>query len=155
MMRSILALVVTLALPAAAWSAPLAVRHGRTIRVALAGRSEAAVALRAVAGGWRLDLAGVGSGGTLLLRDATDGATGPRTFELALSSASILLDDTRFRADHAYRVELRRGTAIVSSALIYLQPPRRSRMPVVFGDRDAEGAPAADGDVPSMDKGSL
>ena len=143
---------------ASAWAGPatppLTVRHGRAIHVTIGGRTEDAFALRAVAGGWRLELAGAGSG-TLVLRDVTLGASGPRTFELPLGAGAIVLDDARFRADHAYRVEVRRGTATVGSALIYLQP-NKQRGPVVFDDRDtAAPAPAADGELQTSDKGSL
>jgi hypothetical protein len=132
----------------------LTVRHGRAIHVAIGGRTEDAFALRGAAGGWRLELAGAGAAGTLVLRDVTLGSAGPRTFELALAAGGVTLDDARFRPDHAYRVELRRGTAVVGSALIYLQPSKR-RGPVVFDDRET-AAPSSSGDeLPTTDKGAL
>ena len=135
-------------------AAPLTVRHGRAIHVAIGGRTEDAVALKAVPGAWHLALAGAGSGGTLVLRDVTLGATGPRSFELPLA-AEVVLDDARFHADHAYRVELHRGTTVVGSVLIYLTPLKH-RGPVVFDDREANGpAPGADDELHPSDKGSL
>jgi hypothetical protein len=139
----------------AAATPSLTVRRGRAIHVTIGGRTEEAVALKAATRGWRFSLAGTGKeGGTLVLRDVTLGASGPRTFELPLA-ADILLDDTRFHPDHAYRVELRRGTVVVGGALIYLQPLKQ-RGPVVFDDREA-GAPAAppSDELQTTDKGSL
>jgi hypothetical protein len=156
------ALVSCASLASAAWGAPtaaaaLTVRHGRAIHVTIGGRTEEAFALRAVPGGWKLELAGTSGGatsGVLVFRDVTLGATGPRTFELPLAPA-IVLDDGRFRADHAYRVELRRGTVVLGGALIYLQPLKR-RGPVVFDDREAVAptAPPSD-ELQASDKGSL
>jgi hypothetical protein len=95
------------------------------------------------------------SSGTLVLRDVTVGAAGRSTFELPLAAASIVLDDARFRPDHAYRIELRRGTAVVGTALIYLQPLKQHG-PVVFDDGETTAAPpAADGELPTTDKGAL
>jgi hypothetical protein len=132
---------------------PLTVRHGRSIHVTINGRTEEAVALKLDRGGWRVTLGGAGAGGTLVVRDVTLGATGPRTFQLALTPEGVLLDEARFRADHAYRVELRRGATLVGSALIYLTPPKR-RGPVVFDDGDA-AAPSNDDELVASDKGSL
>jgi len=146
-------LLVMLAGGSAVAAPPLSLRRGRAIRVTINGRSEDAVALRFDRGGWRVTLAGAGAGGTLVLRDVTLGATGPRTFELALAADGVLLDERRFVADHAYRIELKRGTAILGSAVIYLTPQKR-RGPVVFEDREA-GAPASDGEIGTTDKGAL
>jgi hypothetical protein len=143
------------AMSATASATPLEVRHARSIRVALNGRSEDATALRAApGGGWRLELAR-GAAGTLVVRDVTLGATGPRTFELAVApGASVVLDAARFHADHAYRAELRRGLTVVGSVLLYLSPPPRTRGPVTFDDREAT-APASDDELVASDKGSL
>ena len=156
-MRSRLLLLGLLCCASVASAAPpatLTVRHGRAIHVTIGGRTEEAFALKAAPGGWRFALAGTGSGaGTLVLRDVTLGATGPRTFQLPLA-ADILLDDNRFRPDHAYRVELRRGTVVVGSALIYLSP-NRQRGPVIFDDHDASGPAPADDELRASDKGTL
>lgn len=148
-----LAIVVGLSLVAAAASAaPLAIRHGRAIHVELGPRTEEAIALRAAPGGWRLEL-GPKQTGTLTVRDVTAGMSAAPRFELALVGGAVTLDETRFRADHAYRVELRRGTVVVGGALIYLSPPRR-RGPVVFDDGEA-AAPTSDDELAPSDKGEL
>ncbi len=144
-----------------AWAAPLEVRHGRSIRVTIAGKSEEAIALRPSPtgptgpAGWRLELAPRTASGTLVVHDVTLGATGPRSFELALTPTGVLLDVARFRPDHAYRVELRRGTTIVGSVLVYLTPAGRQRGPVVFDDREANGNAADDGELVTSDTGTL
>ena len=154
-MRSQALLVGLVLCASAAWAAPpLTVRHGRAIHVTIGGRTEDAFALKAAPGGWRLTLAGTGKeAGTLVVRDVTLNATGPRTFELPLA-ADILLDNARFRPDHAYRVELRRGTTVVGSALIYLTPLKQ-RGPVTFDDRETGAAAPADDELRTSDKGSL
>ena len=153
MRATAVALLLLLAGGSAAAAPSLTVRHGRAIHVTINGRSEDAVALRFDRGGWRVALGGAAAAGTLVLRDVTLGATGPRMFELPLAADGVLLDEARFRADHAYRIELRRGTTIVGSALIYLTPQKR-RGPVVFDDRDA-AAPSSDDELGTTDKGSL
>lgn len=154
MRATAVALLLLLAGGSAAAAPSLTVRHGRAIHVTINGRSEDAVALRFDRGGWRVALAGAAAAaGTLVLRDITLGATGPRMFELPLAADGVLLDESRFRADHAYRLELRRGATVVGSALIYLTPQKR-RGPVVFDDRDT-AAPSADDELGTTDKGSL
>ena len=154
MRATAVALLLLLAGGSAAAAPSLTVRHGRAIHVTINGRTEDAVALRFDRGGWRVALGGAAAAGTLVLRDVTLGATGPRLFQLPLAAGAIVLDDARFRADHAYRVELRRGTSIVGSALIYLQPVKH-RGPVVFDDGET-AAPATSGDeLQTSDKGSL
>ena len=153
MRATAMALLVMLVGGSAVAAPPLSVRRGRAIRVAINGRTEDAVALRFDRGGWRLALGGAGAGGTLVLRDVTLGATGPRTFELALPPEGLLLDDARFIADHAYRIELKRGTTVVGSALIYLTPQKR-RGPVVFDDGET-GTQPSDGELRTTDKGAL
>jgi hypothetical protein len=153
----ILGLAVALAVVAygeVASAAPLAVRHGRSIQVSLvAGRTEEAFALRPSAGGgWRLDVAGAAAGTTLALRDVTGGMTAAPRFELGFVAGGVVLDTARFRADHAYRLELRRGPVVLGSALIYLQPPRHGNGRVVFDDRDAA---TSDDELSTLDKGAL
>jgi hypothetical protein len=135
-------------------AAPLAIRHGRSIRVALAGRTEPATALKPTAnGGWKLELANVAAGAILSFRDVTGGMTAAPRFELPVVAGGVVLDSTRFRADHAYRVELRQGETIVGTVLIYLQPPR-GRSSVKFNDGEALGSTRDDELAPS-DKGAL
>ena len=147
------ALVVALTLAAAtATGAPLTIRHGRAIHVEIGAKTEDAIALRAVAGGWRVEL-GAATNSTLVLRDVTAGAS-PMRFDLPVVDGAVTLDDTRFRADHAYRVELRRGTAVIGGALIYLSPPRRNHGPVKFDDAEAT-RPDDHGELSPSDKGAL
>jgi len=155
-MRYLVGVILGLLVQTVAWGAPLVVRHGHTIRVAIGGHTSDAFALRAQDGGagWRLEIAGGATGGTLALRDVTDGFAGAQRFELPLAGASVVLDPMRFRADHAYRVELRRGTTVVGSGLIYLQPPRRARGPLRFDDSEA-AAPVSDDELTPSDKGAL
>lgn len=137
-----------------AMAAPLPVRHAHTIRVSLTpDKSEDAIALRAGPGGWKLELAPATTG-TLVLRDVTTRAAGAR-FEVAVAAGGVLLDDGRFRADHAYRAELRHGSAVVGGALLYLSPPRKSKGPVVFDDRDATRPDTPDDELAPSDKGAL
>ena len=88
----------------------------------------------------------------MTLRDVTTGA-GPAKFELSLVAGGVLLDTARFRPDHAYRVELRKGEAVLASVLIYLRPARGNGR-VVFDTREAS-APEADGELTTLDKGAL
>jgi hypothetical protein len=153
-MRLAMTVLAIATMSATASATPLEVRHARSIRVALNGRSEDATALRAGPGGWRLELAR-GAAGTLVVRDVTLGATGPRTFELVVApGASVVLDAARFHPDHAYRAELRRGLTVVGSVLLYLSPPPRTRGPVTFDDHEAT-APASDDELVASDKGTL
>jgi hypothetical protein len=131
---------------------PMTVRHGSGIHVSIRGRTEEAMALRPVAGGWRLDLAGVARTATVTIRDVTAGVA-PAKFELSLVAGGALLDKERFRPDHAYRVELHKGESVVGSALIYLRPARQEGR-VSFDAREAS-APDADGDLSTFDKGAL
>jgi hypothetical protein len=131
-------------------AAPLEVRHGRPIRVALAGKTESAIALRALpAGGWKLEVAATTA--TLSFRDVTGGNGASPRFQLSVVGGRVVLDGMRFRADHAYRVELYRGENVVGSVLIYLQPPR-GRSKVVFDERDSLGR---DDELAPSDKGVL
>lgn len=153
-MRAMVVALLAMLLGGSARAAPpLTVRHGRSIHVTINGRTEDAVALKFDRGGWRVTLGGAGASGTLVVRDVTLGATGPRTFELAMTPTGVLLDEARFRADHAYRVELRRGATVVGSALIYLTP-QKHRGPVTFDDGET-AAPAGDDELGTSDKGSL
>jgi hypothetical protein len=155
---AVVAVVVVAAHAGAAVAEPLAVRHGRSIHVSLAGRTEDAVALRATPAGWRLELAGAGAltGATLSLRDVTARGSAASRYELSLAPGGMVLDTNRFRADHAYRLEVRRGTVVVGNALIYLQPAPRGSGRVVFEDRDtAASAASSDDELATSDKGTL
>jgi hypothetical protein len=138
--------------PSISWADPLTVRHSSEIRVAIKGHTEEAFALAGTANGWRLDLTGVAKTATVTVRDVTSGVPSGK-YELSLVGGGILLDTVRFRADHAYRIELRKGESVVGSALIYLRPPRQNGR-VVFDTREAAKTDA-DGELGTFDKGSL
>jgi hypothetical protein len=148
-MRALSSLVLVAVMVAPAAGAPLAVRNGRSIRISLAGQRQAAQALTPGAQGWRLDLARLR--GTLRLSDVTVGAA-PSTMELQVSGAAVLLENGRFRPDHAYRIELRKGMTVVGTAFIYLKPPPRQRA-IRFNDKDTSAS--ADGELVTIAKGTL
>jgi hypothetical protein len=133
-----------------AGGAPLEVRNGQRIRISLAGHRESALALPATARGWRLDLSRLH--GTLRLSDVTVGAA-PSTMELNVAGKGVVLDPSRFRPDHAYRIELRQGLTVVGAAFIYLKPPPRQRGPIRFSD--GETSAVADSEMAVVAKGTL
>jgi hypothetical protein len=151
---AVVALGAVLGVSLTAAASPLGIRHGRSIRVALAGRTEPATALKPIAnGGWKLELANAAAGAVLSFRDVTGGMTAAPRFELPVVAGGVVLDTNRFRADHAYRVELRQGQTVVGTVIIYLQPPRGSGK-VKFDDRDLLDSTRDDELAPS-DKGAL
>jgi hypothetical protein len=138
-----------LACGSAASAAPMLVRNAKSVTVALGAKRTQAFALRAEAsGGWRLQIPGLS--GVLALKDVTQGA-GSSSIQLTLGPAGILLDNFRFRADHAYQIEIRHGEQVVGSGVIYLRPPTRSsRVNFSDDDRLSEGP-----EVAIYDKGRL
>ena len=125
-------------------ASPLRVRNGSTVRVAMHGKREVGVGLRARAGvGWRLELA-VGGNDTVDVVDVTEGANATR-WTVDVVDGALLLDEARFVAGHAYRVTLRHGMTEVGSSLVYLYPPSvASRRKVTFDDADAGSATGDD-----------
>ena len=102
-----------------AYAAPRA-RNGETVRVALTsdgGRHERAVGLRHVPNGWRLELADAEPVASAQIHDVTSGVT-PSKWVVGIERNQLVLDESRFVAGHAYRVELPSG-----SLLVYLYPP--------------------------------
>jgi hypothetical protein len=112
------------------------VRNGTRIHIQLAGHREEAVGLRPGADGWRVVVGGGDVRAALF--DVTSGRS-LAGFELPVQRGKVLLDRARFLADHAYRLELRRGTELLGSALLYLYPPPRGSNKVIFddGERDS------------------
>lgn len=90
------------------------------------GRHERAVGLRHVPNGWRLELADAEPVGSAQIHDVTSGAVSSK-WVVGIERNQLVLDETRFVAGHAYRVELASG-----SLLVYLYPPpagaRRTRV---------------------------
>jgi len=112
-------------------AAPLKVRNGSTVRVALNGKREAGVGLRAARGGWRLELAAAPTDVAEVV-DVTVGANSTK-WTVDVVDGALLLDEERFVPGHAYRVNLKHGSEMVGSTLIYLYPPAvASRHKVTF-----------------------
>jgi hypothetical protein len=140
----------------AAHAAPLKVRNGSSVRVALAGKREMGVGLRPHGHGWELLLstsAPTPVGAVADVFDVTEGA-GSAKWTVEVSDNALFLDDETFIAGHAYRVIVRRGTESLGTALVYLYPPSvASRHKVTFDDVDT--APASDEGIPIMKKPTL
>jgi hypothetical protein len=131
-----LGFVVVALVGGTAVAAPLKVRNGSSVRVALQGKREAGVGLRAGRGGWRLELTAAATDVAEVV-DVTDGANSTR-WTVDVSENALMLDSERFIAGHAYRVNLRHGSELVGSTLVYLYAPSVSgRQKVTFEDDDA------------------
>jgi hypothetical protein len=142
-----LALLVVTVGPAAA--SPLKVRNGSTVRVAVHGKREAGVGLKAQKKGWRLELAATADEVADVL-DVTDGANNTR-WTVEVLDGALFFDSDRFIAGHAYRINLRKGTEAVGSTLIYLYPPQSSaKSRVTFDDEAVNGG--ANGDDIAVSK---
>lgn len=144
MMRGLALGLALILVGGTAAAAPLKIRNGSTVRVAVRGKREVGVGLRARPGiGWRLELV-AGGNETVDVVDVTEGANATR-WTVDVVDGSLLLDEGRFVAGHAYRVTLRHGTSELGSSLIYLYPPAvASRHKVTFDDADAGSATGDD-----------
>jgi hypothetical protein len=121
-----------------ALGAPLRVKNGHAVQLRLGAGRERGVALRPMGRSWRLEL-GRSDAERAELVDVTVGAPASR-WTVAVVGDALTLDPARFVADHAYRVQLRRGVEDVGSALIYLYPPRTSaKQTLEFSDDEAPG----------------
>ncbi|MDB4969378.1 MAG: hypothetical protein JWN44_5067 [Myxococcales bacterium] len=144
-----LALVAMLS--GSAVAAPLKIRNGSTVRVALQGKRETGVGLRNARGGWRLELVAATTDVADVV-DVTDGANSAR-WTVDVADGALFLDEERFIAGHAYRVSLRHGTELLGSTLVYLYAPSVSaRHKVTFEEND--GA-AGGGDIAILKKPTL
>jgi hypothetical protein len=132
-----LGLTLVALLGGSAVAAPLKVRNGSSVRVALHGKREPGVGLRAGRGGWRVELGGATPTDVAEALDVTDGANGTRwTVDIA-DGGALVLDEERFIAGHAYRITVRRGTESIGTTLVYLYPPAvATRHKVTFDDAD-------------------
>jgi len=110
--------------------------RGSSVRVAIDGHREAGIGLRSDGRGWRLPLAGSGGVTSVVLVDVT--APNHEKWVLAVQAEDgpLTLDGARFVGGHAYRVEIRRGAAIVDRALVYLYPARGGKNTRVEFDVD-------------------
>jgi hypothetical protein len=144
-MRLVLAAVLLLAAAPAVAGAPLAVKNGSTVRVALGGKREPGVGLRPRAEGWRLELrAGQGVAEVI---DVTQGVARTKWL-VPIEDGALVLDATRFSPGHAYRVALGE-----SSVLVYLYPPPGRKGPARLAFSDDE--PADNGGIEIAPKGAL
>ena len=139
MMRGlIVAISLVATLGGSAVAAPLKIRNGSAVRVALEGRHEAGVGLRPQAGGWRLEVAAT-PGAVADVFDVTEGATALK-WRVELEDGALFFDQETFVAGHAYRVLVRHGAEALGAALVYLYAPSvTSRHQVTFDDADSSG----------------
>lgn len=146
-MRSFL-LCLVLAPPSFA-SPTLHAKNGQSVRLLLGEKRESAIGLRPQSGSWKLELART-EAETAEVVDVTAGTTGMK-WQVAVEDGALRFDE-RFRADHAYRVELRSGQKSLGSAFVYLYPPKVAhRQQVKFDDSDASG----DGEMATLPKPTL
>lgn len=142
-MKAGMALAAMLLCAGVAEAAPLKVRNGASVRVALAGKREMGVGLRPHGHGWELLLSSqLPVGAVADVFDVTEGAAGAK-WTVEVSDGALFLDDETFIAGHAYRVVVRRGSESLGSALVYLYPPTvASHHKVTFDDVDTSAAPS-------------
>jgi hypothetical protein len=146
------ALFLTVAAGPAAAS-PLRVRNGSSVRVAVHGKREAGVGLRAQKGGWKLDF-GASADEVADVIDVTDGANSAR-WTVEVAGGALFFDTDRFIPGHAYRVSVRKGTEAVGSALVYLYPPAAAAKSRVTFDDDAAKSGADGEDIAISKKQTL
>ena len=123
-MRSLI--ILGLLVSSAAFAAPLRAKNGHTIRLALGDRRERGIALKSTEGRWRLLLREPHGALAAEVVDVTRGAEGDKWL-VEVVGGTLVFDAARFVADHAYRVELRRGPRSLGSTVVYLTPPRAAK----------------------------
>ena len=124
-------------------------RGGGPVGVIVAGRHEKGIGLKSKGHGWELDVEGIGAA-ELDLTDVTRGAL-PLKWTVLVSQERAELEQGRFIAGHAYRVQVRKGAREVQRALVYLYPPdAHAKSRVDFEEDSATPTPAA---APSNDDG--
>lgn len=133
-------------------AAPLRIRNGSSVRVALHGKREVGVGVKPQSGGWRLELS-AGADEVADVIDVTDGASEAK-WTVTVRDGALLLDEERFVAGHAYRVLLRRGAEPVGATLVYLYPPAMAPRHKVSFD-DADRGPGASEDIAVVKKPTL
>lgn len=124
---------------------------GDVVRIALEGRREMGIGLRATAAGWRMNVRGQAT--SIELIDLTS-ATHDK-WVLPVASQPLALEGPRFQAGHAYRYELHRGITVVERGLVYLYPPRGSRSARVEFEVEANGPTSDDGGLGVIPKSAL
>jgi hypothetical protein len=142
-----------LALGGTAAAAPLKIKGGSPVRVAVHGKREVGIGLKAQKSGWRLDVAATPDVVAEVV-DVTDGASGSK-WTVDVRDGALLLDNERFIPGHAYRVTVRKGLDAVGSALVYLYPPVSSARSRVTFEDDSAGGLGMDGEIGVMKKPTL
>lgn len=120
--------------------------RGSSIRVAIDGHREAGIGLRGDGRGWRLPLAQAGGATSVVLVDVTAPTHEKWVLTVQSEDGTLTLDGGRFVGGHAYRLEVRRGAAIVDRALVYLYPTRSSKNARVEFDVDGPDSLASNND---------
>lgn len=138
-------------------AAPL-VQNGSSVRVVLPEGKKLATAVRADKQGWTLKLRA--ETGMINLVDVTAGAAAVKyviSLDKTDDAGVVILDNDRFVAGHAYRVELREPSGTVQTSHIYLVPPKHvgnGKMTVSFSGA-ADDCVGDDGELRIRDKGAL
>jgi hypothetical protein len=117
-----------------AFASPLRAKNGQSVRLMLSGQREVGIGLRPLRGAWKLDLLDAQGADSAEVVDVTAGAPASK-WMMAVEAGALVFDGRRFMADHAYRVQLRRGNLPLGSALVYLYPAKMgAKSRVSFGD---------------------
>lgn len=128
----ILALLISLTASAAPVVRP---KNGESVRLLLGDKRERGFGVRPARGEWKLDL-GHTDADLAEIVDVT--AQVAMKWQVAVVDGTVRLEADRFVADHAYRVELRRGPKTLGQALIYLYPAKlAARQQLKFDDDDS------------------
>jgi hypothetical protein len=140
---------------ATAWAAPsIHARNGESVRLRLGHERQSGIGLRpGRARDWCLELASTEADLAEVV-DVTGGTSGAH-WQVSVADHALRFDTARFAADHAYRVELRRGLRTVGVALVYLYPPKAAAQErVEFGD-DARPGEKTDEEMATLPKPTL
>jgi hypothetical protein len=123
---------------------------GRQVRVAVAQKGKMALAVRASASGWRLELRAADNGVAEVF-DVTPGSPS-RTWTLAMTGGLVTFDRGRFAGGHTYRVSLHVDTQTTGVGFVYLYPEAPAKMAAPERPRtqrlrfDGDDAKEAEGD---------
>jgi hypothetical protein len=145
------ALLALLLLGVPAIAAPtFRLRNAQSVHVRLGDKREAGFAIKQAGGEWRLELGRVDAELAEIV-DVTSGAASLK-WQVEVVGGALRMEEARFIAGHAYRVELRRGPKTLGSALVYLTPPKALAQRAVSFD---EGETPGDGEMATLPKPTL
>jgi hypothetical protein len=145
--------LVLVAFGGVAGAAPLKTHGGSPVRVAVEGKREAGVGLKAQKSGWKLALT-ASADEVADVFDVTAGANSAK-WSVEVRDGALFFDNERFIPGHAYRVVLHKGMDAVGSTLVYLYPPPSSARNRVTFEDDSASAGAGDGDIAISKKPTL